>query len=238
MPWRFGRRRSYQSRPLVRVPGERNIIWSGFHTYCTIDVIAAQLIHASLPDVEPRSPLHHAMNAFSQWRGEQFEAAILDVVRSDLRFRARKVDKLDEERLRRADGTDLGDIDVLAAEPGSRTLLNIEVVASAPARTPREMADEIRRFSTTDELGRSSDKAKSTDSDRVLERAELIEKKLGSALAQLGVQSGVDGWRVQSLIVLQAPPFVGKLHDVAVPTLGYDELTQLDLCEWIAQQRN
>jgi len=227
MPWIFGRSRSYQAHPLVRVPGERDIIWSGFHTYCSIDVIAAQLIHASLPGVEPRSPLGYAMSEFSKWRGKQFEATVLDIVRSDLRLRARKIDKLNGKRLMRANGQDLGDIDALVAESESRTLLNIDAKASAPALTPREIANEMRRFTVT---------GKGSDADRVLERAAVVEENLQSALTQLGILSDAEGWRVRSLIVLQAPPFAGKLHSVDLPTFSYDELTHLDLYQWIVQQ--
>jgi hypothetical protein len=55
-------------------------------------------------------------------------------------------------------------------------------------------------------------------------------------LAQLGVRSDAEGWRVRSLIVLQSPPFAGELHSVDLPTLSYDELVRLDLCQWIVQQ--
>ncbi len=227
MPWVFGRSRSYQARPLIRVPGERDILWSGFHTYCSVDVIAAQLVHASLPGVERRSPLGRAMSEFSKWRGEQFEASVLDVLRSDLRLRARKIDKLNGKRLRRANGEDLGDIDALVADPASRTLLNIDAKASAPARTPREFADEIKRFTISGE---------GSDADRILERAQLVEENIQSALTQLGVRSDAEDWRVRSLVVLQAPPFAGKLHSVDLPTLSYEELAHLDLCQWIAEQ--
>lgn len=225
-PWVFGRSRSYQARPLVRVPGERDILWSGFHTYCAIDVIVGLLIHQSLPGVEPRSPLGYAMNEFSTWRGEQFEARVLDVVRSDLRLHARKIDKLNGKRLQRANGQDLGDIDVLAAEAGSRTLLNIDAKASVPARTPREIAKEIERFTAA---------GKGSEADVILERAALVEANIESALAQLGVSADPDGWRVRSLIVSLAPPIAGKLGDAVLPMISYEELERLDLYEWITQ---
>jgi hypothetical protein len=225
-PWVFDRQRSYQARPLVRVPGERDLVWSGYHTYCSAEVIIGQLAHNSLPGVDRLSHLGQAMNELSEWRGEHLEAKVLDIVRSDLRLHARKIDTLSGKKLTRSNGEDLGDIDALAAEPRSRTLLNVEVKAIEPGRTPREIASEIERLTVTNEA--------STYADRVLERGDVIASNLDDALGQLGVQSSADGWRVRSLFVLETPPFAGKLCDVGIPVISYDELTQLDLAEWIA----
>jgi hypothetical protein len=229
MPWVYQRHRSYQARPLVRAPAERDLIWSGFHTYASLQVILGQLGHANLPGVDRDSELGRAMSAFSKWCGKVFEAKVLDVARSDLRLKARKIDKLNGRRLARANGDPLGDIDVLVAEPRSQTLLNIDAKSGSAARTPREAYGELARF-------RVSGKGK-TDADHLLERAKLIEEALPEALEQLGVESSADGWRVRSAIVLKSPPVAGLLDPSALPILGFVELTQLDLQEWIARLR-
>jgi hypothetical protein len=227
MPWVYQRRRSYQARPLVSVPSERDLIWSGFHTYAAMDVILGQLSHDNLPGVDGDSELGRAMAAFSGWGGKVFEAKVLDVARSDLRLKARKIDKLNGRRLARTNGNRLGDIDVLVAEPRSQTLLNIDAKSGSAARTPREAYGELARF-------RVSGKGK-TDADHLLERAKLVEEALPDALDQLGVESSADGWRVRSAIVLKSPPVASLLDPSALPILGFVELTQLDLQEWIAQ---
>jgi hypothetical protein len=227
MPWVYQRRRSYQARPLVRAPAERDLIWSGFHTYAAMDVILGQLGHANLPGVDSNSDLGHAMAAFSEWGGKVFEAKVLDVARSNPRLKARKIDKLNGRRLARANGNRLGDIDVLVAEPESRTLLNIDAKSGSAARTPREAYGELARF-------RVSGKGK-TDADHLLERAKLVEEALPDALEQLGVESSADGWRVRSAIVLKSPPVASLLDPAALPILGFVELAQLDLQKWMAQ---
>jgi hypothetical protein len=227
MPWVYQRRRSYQTRPLVRAPAERDLIWSGFHTYAAMKVILGQLVHANLPGVDGDSELGRAMNAFSNWGGKVFEAKVLDVARSDLRLRARKIDKLNGRRLTRANGSDLGDVDVLVAEPVSRTLLNIEAKSGSASRTLREAHSELARFRVT---GKDN-----TDADRVLERAKLVEEALPDALSQLDMESSTDDWRVRSAIVLKSPPVASLLDPSPLPILGFAELAQLDLQKWIAQ---
>lgn len=227
MPWVYQRRRSYQTRPLVRAPAERDLIWSGFHTYAAMEVILGQLVHANLPGVDGDSELGRAMDAFSKWGGKVFEAKVLDVARSDLRLRARKIDKLNGRRLTRANGDPLGDIDVLVAEPESRTLLNIDAKSGSAARTPREAHSELARF-------RATGKGK-TDADHLLERAKLVEETLPDTLRQLGVESSTDDWRVRSAIVLKSPPVASLLDPSPLPILGFAELAQLDLQKWIAQ---
>jgi hypothetical protein len=167
------------------------------------------------------------MAAFSKWGGKVLEAKVLDVARSDLRLRARKIDKLNGRRLTRANGDPLGDIDVLVAEPESRTLLNIDAKSGSAARTPREAHSELANFRVTG-TGK-------TDADHLLERAKLLEETLPDALRQLGVESSADGWRVRSAIVLKSPPVASLLDPSALLILGFVELAQLDLQQWIAQ---
>lgn len=224
-PWMYQRRRSYQARPLVRAPAERDLIWSGFHTYAAMEVLLGQLVHANLPGVDDKSELGRAMTAFSKWGGKVFQAKVLDVARSN-RLKARKIDKLNGRRLSRANGDDLGDIDVLVAEPESRTLLNIDAKSGSAALTPHEAHSEVARFRVS---------GKKTDADHLLERAKLVEEALPDALEQLGVESSADGWRVRSAIVLKSPPVASLLDPSALPILGFAEFAQLDLRKWIAQ---
>lgn len=83
MAWVYGRRRSFQSRPMVRHPDGSTLSWSGVHTYLCLDVICSQLSYNSLPGVDDRCELGRAMGALSTWRGQVFQKEVLDVARAD-----------------------------------------------------------------------------------------------------------------------------------------------------------
>jgi hypothetical protein len=97
-PWVFGRRRAYQSRPLVRHRDRETLTWSGFHTSCAIQLLASQLAYDCLPGVVAGSNLGRAMNTYSAWRGEVFQDEVETVARSNLGVRARSVRRRLDDR--------------------------------------------------------------------------------------------------------------------------------------------
>jgi hypothetical protein len=94
--------------------------------------------------------------------------------------------------LRNIDGRDLGDIDLLAFHPATRTLYVSEAKALAVARTPREMAHEL---SSLIEGDRSA-------VERLRGRYEWVCTHMPDVLQTLGVDEGPV--RVCPLIIVDA----------------------------------
>jgi hypothetical protein len=231
MAWVYGRRRSFQSRPMVRHPDGSTLSWSGMHTYLCLDVICSQLSYNSLPGVEDRSELGRAMSALSTWRGQVFQKDVLDVARADFRLRAKRLTSLNGKPLHKPNGDPLGDIDALIAVPGLKMLLALEAKAIAPARTPRDFNDEIMRFRATG--------GERTDLDRHLMRVDFVRRNLAAALRELDLpEDDAQQWRLHAAIVTRGNPVAGLLEDCPVPVVSVATLRRLDFEDWARELRS
>jgi hypothetical protein len=135
-------------------------------------------------------------------------------------------------RLRRANGQDIGDIDVLATDRSKKVLLAVEVKDFEFARTPFELSNEV------DKLLSNEDSAKSHHEERLA----FVKANLGAVLAELGISDVSAGWQVQGLVVTSTDLMAAHFPR---PTRGrrrlkiapYDALASADPGTLIARTR-
>jgi hypothetical protein len=195
-PWRFGRRLSFIRRPLIVRPGDTSdeLVYGFRQLDATgrwlVDQFAGGRLKVST------SAMRRAMTVVSQRRDEAFNdevgrmfEAIDGVV---VRLRVTTVGKL---AIARANGDVLGDVDVLAADTRSRVLHAVDTKNLSVARTPMEVARELRRTFKS-EAGRTA------AIDKHLERADWLRRHLGATLGWLGVDADPSAWQVEPSIVV------------------------------------
>ncbi len=128
----------------------------------------------------------------------------------------KRVKKTGHRRIVRDNGEDLGDIDVLVIDPRRRIVWPIETKDLAVARTPAELATELRI--TFAEGGR-----KQSHAEKHLARAEWVRSHLGEVLHALGIEAGsVTDWVVRPLIVVShelMTPYIASSPIRVVPSI-------------------
>ncbi|WP_156520523.1 hypothetical protein [Rhodococcus sp. EPR-157] len=142
-PWRYNRDRSYLRRPLIRrmtkegdavIFGHRNTFLTPMHWYGQYD---SGRLKATTPEM--KKALSEAINRKGEQFENQVEAAIAGIC-YPVRRRVWKIGKYD---LRKIDGLNLGDIDLVGYHTPSRTVLLIEAKSLQASRTPSELRNEI-----------------------------------------------------------------------------------------------
>lgn len=216
-PWRFNRALSYLRRPLVLTKDEdvQRVWWGSRNTYQSgrylTDLCASARLKADSEEMARYlgSVRSDENDAFNDLVAEHFEQRGL-VVR-------RRVDRIGKSRVARPNGEDLGDIDVLAADPKRRTLWAVEAKDFELARTPAELKNEV-------------DKLIGGDGSAVArhgERLEWLNQHLGETLDWLGTSHGPAPWKIRGLIVVSRDLLSPHLHDqVDIPITSYRELVE------------
>jgi hypothetical protein len=213
-PWRYNRERSYLRRPLIVCPhegadhvmfGHRNTLRTGFEWH-------GQYLSGRLKADTPE--MKAALSAARDLKGDRFEQRVARELLRCCDPVRRRVRQFGPHDLRDIDGRDLGDIDLLAFHPASRTLYVLEAKALAVARTPREM---------TNELSNLIEGAKSAV-ERLRGRYEWVCAHLPDVLQTLGVQEGPV--RVCPLIIIDADLLTARFNSPyrIVPFANLSEL--------------
>src|SRR5438874_3661302 len=112
----------------------------------------------------------------------------------------KRVTKVGGLRISRNQQEPLGDIDVLVADRARRRLLSVETKDLAVARTPSELANEMK---STFAVGGSITSA----ADRHLERTAWLRQHMETVLAWLGLEDDAGPWSVDHLIVVNQELF-------------------------------
>ena len=206
-PWRFSRELSYLRRPLsVRPAGDaEEVVWGVRHCFGALSHLMDLCVGGRLKARTPK--MRKLIGAMRDRDGEEFNDLVADVYETFpgwiVRRRVKKVAGL---RIQRESGQDLGDVDVLAADPKKRVLWAVEAKGLAFARNPAELANELK---STFQM--SGDKKSAVD--KHLERAAWLRDNLDSTLDVLGIPASERRrWKVEPLIVvdheLQSPYIV------------------------------
>jgi hypothetical protein len=199
-PWRFGRQLSTLRKPLVArgdelIWGRRGIAFAS--RYLVIQIGSDRLVARS-------AQMRALKSKLSTRRGTEFEAEVAALAQACGLIVRRRVRKLGGSRL--ADnGQDLGDIDVLAADLERKILWAIECKALNAARTPWELASELKDFSDPD----------SGIPARHGRRLDWIRGHRAELAATLGLD--LHGWRIEPLIVVEVDLLTMHLRPVTMP---------------------
>jgi hypothetical protein len=129
----------------------------------------------------------------------------------------RSVKRLGSEKLRRSPSEDLGDIDVLAADPARKTMWAIECKSLSGSLSSSEVVLEMTSH---------FDQAGTTSVTKHGERVAWLGKRMPAALERLGLSDDADGWEFRGLIVTGRDVIAPFIDDLPFPCVPIHELTQ------------
>lgn len=194
-PWRFSRNRSMLRRPLLVRPTESGdeVVWGARTTWRAAGYLLTQLTSAR--DTVTSDKMRTFVGSVTRRAGEEFNTRVADGLREvgfeDVRERVKKIGKL---RLLRPNGQELGDIDVLMIDRSRRVLLAVEAKDFEFARTPQELANEVKKL-----IGE-----RDSASAHHLERIAFLQSRLPRVLKELNIANDPSGWDVQGIVVTSA----------------------------------
>ncbi|MFN8531951.1 MAG: hypothetical protein U0556_00185 [Dehalococcoidia bacterium] len=218
-PWRFNRALSLLARPVASVTqkDERFVVVGKRQVALTKRYLLMQIFEGRL-----RAKTELMRKFISRLRNQQsdeFNARVASLFRAISHLVVReKVDKVDRLRIR-ADGHDLGDIDVLVADPIHRRLFAIECKDLAAARTPAEMENQL-----TELLGKNDDD--NSKAIRHQRRTSWLTSHLSEVLRWLGCESS-GKWVVKPYIVVDEEVFSPYLRRSQVEVVPFENLNAL-----------
>jgi hypothetical protein len=218
-PWRFNRALSYVRRPLIVRPSANGdeVVWGVRHCYAAHQYFGRLVIDGYMKAESPR--MRALIGRLRDEDGRQFNKSITALFeRQDGLIVRPQVKKVGHERIERRPGEELGDIDVLVADPTARKLRAVEAKDLAVARTPAELANELAQTFQSHE-GRPA------AIDRHIERVEWLREHLADVLAWLGLPDEDPGaWSLEGLLVLDIELMSPYLIDPPLPVMTYREL--------------
>lgn len=218
-PWRFDRRLSYSRRPLIlrRNAGADEVLWGTRHLFAASRYFFGLATNGRLKadSVELKRVMTSRRSAEAREFNDRV-AQLLDEHRDSLV--KTRVTKFGRTRIEKARGQLISDIDVLVADRRRRQLLLIETKDLAVARTPAELAHELRELYRGENGGTAA-------VDRLLEVAAWVQGRRQQVLGSLGLPTkDAKRWRVRPLVVVDQELLTPYLYEVAVPTLSYRSL--------------
>lgn len=213
-PWRFTRDRSFLLRPLVAVTEKRDpgrVSFGHRSLWLTPRRWMERHLSGRLQATSPA--MRTALAAQRDAKGGQFEIEVEQALEAlgagPIRRRFVRAGSVD---LAHVDGENLGDIDVLAATP-SGVLVAVEAKDLETARTPAELAREVRALSTGPKAATA----------RLARRVEHLSANVRDVEDSLCLEH-VARRRVVPLVVTNAPLLGSLLSDSPVPIVALAEL--------------
>lgn len=222
-PWRFNRDRSYVRRPLVLqgtelVFGFRSIYRLG--PYWLDNLLSGRL--------QGRAKTTEMKRCISEARGHINDEFARSVSRKlqDLGMTTRlSVKKVGKRRVVDSAGQDLGDIDVLAYHPDTRSIVAVEAKDFEVARTPAEISNELEKLFDGRRGKRSTVELHSR-------RIDWLRNNVTYVVEEMGIEAGGAPCEVVGVIVTSDPlitPLVASspfrlipLDDVGLESLGLE----------------
>jgi len=217
-PWLFARRWSYNRRPFVvrqRDAGEE-VLWGRRHVVAAMQILIGQMTSGRYQALAETSVLRRQLGRLAGEDGAAFEHEVARVLRDDGRLAiAERVGRIGDERLERAPGQSLGDIDVLTGDASTRTLWALECKDLSGAMTAAEIAREMSEHFRA--IG-------STSMRKHAERVAWLEARVPAALELLGLTGAAEEWSVRGLFVTGRPVHAPYIEDVAFPIVPLNQL--------------
>lgn len=127
------------------------------------------------------------------------------------------VNKIGKHRIVDSVGNDLGDIDVLAAHPESRSILAVEARDFEIARTPAEIANELEKLF-------SGKKGKKSTIELHSKRIGWLREHLDEVALSIGANGGTAPWRVIGAVVTSDPLITPLVSSSALSVIPFDDL--------------
>jgi hypothetical protein len=213
-PWRYARRWSYNRRPFVRrigADGEDELLWGQRQVFASFIILYGQIESGRYQELAAAPELKSELGRLADQEGASFEERVAAAVEALGLPVARAVKRLGGEKLRRSPSEDLGDIDVLAADPARKTLWAIEC---------KSLAGSLGSSEVVLEMTAHFDAAKTSSISKHAERVAWVRERMSAALERLDLAADVEGWELRGLIVTgrdALAPFIDDLTFACVP---------------------
>lgn len=202
-PWRFSREDSFMRRPLlVRDCGPDGTVatWGAQSVWIAAEALFEQMASGRLK-AETRAMKRY----ISQHRNRvshAFENEIADIARNDpLNALNTRVPSLGNTSLKRPNGEQLGDIDVLVVNEHRRMIWIIEAKSFAATRTAREIKGEI------DKLTQGNNPA----IVHHIERVRFVQDRWSDIHRQMKLPGRDSDWQIRDMVVTSAPSIAADL---------------------------
>lgn len=225
-PWRFSREDSYLRRPLlVRDSGPDGAVatWGAQSAWLAAEALFEQIgsgrLKAKTPAMKKYIGRHR--NRVSH----AFENEVAGIARNDpLNAVEVGVTSLGNTALKRPNGEQLGDIDVLVANEHRRIIWIIEAKSFAAARSAREIKGEI-------------DKLTDGDNPAIVhhrERVRFVRDRWSDIHRQMKLPDSDSDWQIRDMVVTSAPSVAASLLRHRGTALGATIIPLADLHEQLA----
>jgi hypothetical protein len=214
-PWRFNRDMSYVRRPLILqgdelVFGFRSIYRLGPYW---VDNLLSGRLQGRATTVEMQRCISEARRKIQDAFARSVSAR-LERVGMTTRLSVKKIGR---HRIVDESGNDLGDVDVLAVHPASRSVVAVEAKDFEIARTPAEIAHELEKLF----LGT---RGKRPTIDLHRRRVDWLREHLDDVVPSFGVENRDGPWRVIGAVVTSDPLITPLVSSSMLPVIPYDDL--------------
>ena len=215
-PWRFNRDMSYVRRPLVLQDGE---LVFGFRSIYRLGVYWADSLLSGR--LQGRAMTIEMRQFISESRGkinEDFARSVATrLQRLGMTTRV-SVKKVGKQRIVDSAGKDLGDIDVLAVDTDTRSIIAVEAKDFEVARTPAEIANELEKLF-------SGRKEKKPTIELHGRRIDWLRQHIDEAILSLKLEGDPADWRVVGVIVTSDPLITPLVRSSPIPVIPLEDLT-------------
>ncbi|KIP52870.1 hypothetical protein SD72_06685 [Leucobacter komagatae] len=214
-PWRFNRDMSYIRRPLVL---QGNDLVFGFRGIYRLGVYWADNLRSGR--LQGRAKSIEMQHFISRARGKvnddfaRLVAARCQQLGMDVRVSVKKIGK---NVIADSAGNELGDVDILAVHPRTRSIIAVEAKDFEIARTPAEIHNELQKLF----LGKKNKKSTVELHSR---RIDWLRENVHEVVAALGHGNDASGWRVVGAVVTSDPLLTPLLHETPFPVIPFDDL--------------
>jgi hypothetical protein len=141
LPWKFNRELSYLRRPLIRINrGEQRCLFGAGAPLASAEHLAEMCFEGRLK--AKSTEMRQLMSQFTRAFGDVFNSQVAEAMKAngfDVRARVKKIGR---NRIA-LNGNELGDVDVLAADPYKKRLWLLECKNFAAARVPQEVKADL-----------------------------------------------------------------------------------------------
>jgi hypothetical protein len=216
-PWRFNRSLSYMRRPLLLRPSSdgNHLVWGMRQPEQAgrflVDLITSERLNARSGEMKK------LMTRLRQAETATFVERVADVCRDHGMLVDTSVWAVGGAKIARANGDDLGDVDVLAVDTIRSTIYALECKDLEIARTPAELDNEL--VNTFRGGGRKRSAAEKHE-----ERVAWIQARVSAVLAHFQVVIEPQGWLVEGAIVTDINVMSPHLAACPLPVYALHEL--------------
>ena len=219
-PWRYARRWSYNRRPFVRrvgVGGDEELLWGQRQVVGAFHILYGQIESGRFQQLAKAKALKRELGRIADRDGSEFEQRVAAEV-EQLGFAvARGVKRLGGEKLRRSGSEDLGDIDVLAGDPTTKTVWAIECKSLAGSLSSSEVVLEMTAHFRQEGVSSVTKHG---------ERVSWLAERMPAVRERLGLPEEEEGWQLRGLIVTGRDVIAPFIDDLPFPCVPIFELAQ------------